>query len=151
MKISGASSKQTLESQHDSEIFLPPNFHSKTQAPQPLTHTKKHLSYFDAEVPKFRSPQNHSVSSIIFDPENKCFSRVMMTTKFLKEKLGRELFDELKALYSQSPPDLQAIDKLLGSHGSYRKLLEYVFNNHTPSTQYSYEFSTQKEFGFKIN
>lgn len=148
LKVTDASSKQTLELQQDQDYSFPSHIQVQTQMPQPLTHTKKRHYFFEAEIPKFRSPQNKSVSSIIFDPENKLFSRVILTTKFLREKLGPELFDELKTLYSQPSPNLQVIEKLLGEHASYRKLLEYVFNNHTPSTQYSQKFSNLKEFGF---
>ena len=58
----------------------------------------------------------------------------MMSTKFLKDKLGSEKYDNIKKLYSWESFDQKALDSLLGKDSHFKKICDYTFKNTTPST-----------------
>ena len=116
----------------------------------PLTLTKKKNNHFDCKITLPYSPQNQNLSSKIFDPRKISHSRMMMTTNFLIDKLGKEKYEKIKNVYlSQNYTKEKIMGFLKKEEQGFFKLLEYTFKNKTPSTQYSSKITDlMKNFKF---
>lgn len=102
----------------------------------PLTCTKNKLknNHFQVGKPSLYSPQ--SLSTFIFNPKRKTSMRLVMTLNFLKDKLGNEKFLRIKRICRERGfKRTEIIDLLDYKEKDFIKLIEYAFNEKSPSTQ----------------
>ena len=114
---------------------------TNTDKPPPLTcpNDKPSHNYFLVEKPILYSPQN--LSTLIFNPQKKTNARVAMTLNFLRDKLGSDRFNKIQARFNAKGLDRDYIAELLKpSEKDFIKIIEYAFNEQSPSTRGSESF-----------
>lgn len=107
---------------------------NEKQAPLTCSKTKPNKNYFEVDKQPLYSPQN--LSNLIFNPNKKSNTRLTMTLNFLKDKLGLDRFEKINEDYKSRGYNKEYIASLLKpSETEFIKIIEYVFNEQSPSTQ----------------
>ena len=94
-------------------------------------------NHSDQVIEQIKQTKN-IISSVIFVPDKLNCKRQIMTTNFLKEKLGTEKFESIKQIYFQKNRNLLEIEKILSkSQKNLSKLFPIIFEYSTPTTHAS--------------
>lgn len=107
---------------------------TEKHAPLTCPKIKPSQNYFSVDKPTLYSPQN--LSTLIFNPHKKTNSRMAMTLNFLRDRLGDDRFDKIKDFYDSKGSDRSFVFNMLKpTEKEFMKIIEYTFNEQSPSTQ----------------
>lgn len=119
---------------NNSEIITKTESASDKQGPLTCPKSKLSTNYFSVE--KQLKPAQQNLSHMIFNPQKKSNTRLVMTLNFLKTKLGEERFLIIRNHYLKKTSDRSFVtDMLKSNEKELMTIIDYAFNEQSPSTQ----------------